>query len=276
METLGVRLARARRFRGMTQTDLAVALGDRYSQSMISQVETGRSSFLLDGLVNAALELGVSTDYLLGLTDDPAPASLRVPADTDSESGSVYIEAVDSADTADSVSIPQLPGIPATAQGSVAPSRLESFPLPQAFLKRHQINPRRAGIVEVKEQFMYPALPRGSVVLVDLARRWFMHNLIYLIIINPWTQSETYEVRRLRADDALDFHWNTDFYLDLQSGGRSWSAQSWRSEPWKDEIREYYVDSQNWSRVVPIPDGKEVVVVGQVRGVLYIFDDMGW
>ena len=76
MTTLGARLARVRRRRGITQTELAVALGDRYSQSMISQIETGRSSLLLDGLVNAALELGVSTDYLLGLTDDPMPAAL--------------------------------------------------------------------------------------------------------------------------------------------------------------------------------------------------------
>ena len=63
----------------MTQTDLAVALGERYSQSMISQVERGRSSLLLDGLVAAANELNVSADYLLGLSDDPKPSSFSLP-----------------------------------------------------------------------------------------------------------------------------------------------------------------------------------------------------
>ena len=40
---------------------------------MLSRVEANRSSLRLDGLVNAAKELDVSTDYLLGLTDDPRP-----------------------------------------------------------------------------------------------------------------------------------------------------------------------------------------------------------
>ena len=75
MATLGERLAEARRKKGITQTELAVALGDRYTQSMISQVENGHSSLLIDGLVNAAKELNVATDYLLGLIDDPAPSA---------------------------------------------------------------------------------------------------------------------------------------------------------------------------------------------------------
>ena len=76
MTTLGARLAHARRLKGLTQTELAVALGDRYSQSMISQVERGKSSLLVDGLIGAAQELDVSVDYLLGLTDSPNPWSM--------------------------------------------------------------------------------------------------------------------------------------------------------------------------------------------------------
>ena len=72
---IGERLADARRRKGLTLADLAVALGDRYDHSVLSRVEANKSSLRLDGLIRAASELGVSTDYLLGLTDDPTPAA---------------------------------------------------------------------------------------------------------------------------------------------------------------------------------------------------------
>ena len=45
---------------------------------MISHIESGRSGLVRDGLVRAAQVLDVSVDYLLGLTDDPAPVDDRV------------------------------------------------------------------------------------------------------------------------------------------------------------------------------------------------------
>ncbi len=45
---------------------------------MISHVEHGRRGLLLDGTVKAAQVLGVSLDYLVGLTDDPTPVDERV------------------------------------------------------------------------------------------------------------------------------------------------------------------------------------------------------
>ena len=72
---IGERLAKSRRDRGLTQTELAVELGDRYNAPMISMVENGLANLLLDGAVNAARELGVSLDYLVGLTDEPTPAA---------------------------------------------------------------------------------------------------------------------------------------------------------------------------------------------------------
>lgn len=256
MATFRERLASARRMKGMTQVDLAVELEGRYSQSMISQIENGRSRIALDGIDKFALALGVSTDYLLGVTDNPAPVPLHAPTD--------------------SVPIPRLPGMPATNQGNAVSSKFESFPVQQAFLTEHQIDPRRAGIVAIKGQSMYPGLPHGAVVLVDLARRWLRHNLIYLIIINAWAQDATYEVRRLREDDGLGFQWDTDFNLDLQFGGISWLTGSWRTEMWKDEIRGNVISSRSMSTIAPIPHGNGVTVLGQVRGVLHMFDDEGW
>ena len=75
---LGVRLAESRKRAGWSQHQLAIELGGRYDQSVISAVENKRSSLRLTGAVKAAQVLDVSLDYLLGLTDDPAPVDDRV------------------------------------------------------------------------------------------------------------------------------------------------------------------------------------------------------
>ena len=73
---LGQRLAASRQRAGLKQVELAVALGPRYDQAMISRVESGQKELRFRGAVNAARELNVSLDYLAGLTDEPTPAAL--------------------------------------------------------------------------------------------------------------------------------------------------------------------------------------------------------
>ena len=63
------RLAQARKRAGLTQVDLAAAL-DR-DRSLISHLERGQTGKMAEVLRNVARELGVSSDYLLGLTDNP-------------------------------------------------------------------------------------------------------------------------------------------------------------------------------------------------------------
>ena len=62
----------------MSQHRLALALGDRYDHAMISRVESGQRSLRLEGAAQAAQILNISIDYLVGLTDDPAPVDDRV------------------------------------------------------------------------------------------------------------------------------------------------------------------------------------------------------
>ena len=266
---IGDRLAAARKRGGLTQVELAVALGDRYNQQMISHVERGRSSLLVDGLVSVSKELSVSADYLVGLTEDPVPSDL--------------------------VSIQQFEGITGARQGNVSLSKLERFPVSSNFLTNHKIDPHNARFIEVRGQSMYPTVPQGSVALVDKDRKWLKHNLIYLIVINAWTPNATYEIRRLRGEDSRDQQWHTDFYLDLkdagwefqdgelvlhgrglQDGGTAWPANSWRRELWLDEMRASLILSRSASQIAPIPHGTNVRVEGQVRGLLHVFDDMGW
>lgn len=61
----------------MKQVDLAVAMGDGMSQSMISMIETGRLLPSLGRATQAAQALGVSLDWIAGLTDDPTAADRR-------------------------------------------------------------------------------------------------------------------------------------------------------------------------------------------------------
>lgn len=65
------RLREVRQAMGMTQEQLEVASG--VSQSAISQVERLGGSMTGQNLAAVAQALEVSTDYLLGLTDDPRP-----------------------------------------------------------------------------------------------------------------------------------------------------------------------------------------------------------
>ena len=266
---IGDRLAAARKRSGLTQVELAVALGDRYNQQMISHVERGRSSLLVDGLVNVAKELEVSTDYLLGLTEDPVPSEL--------------------------VSIHQVEGITDANQGNVGLSETARFPVSSAFLTKHEMNLRRTRFIEVRGQSMYPTLPRGAIALVDLdrGRNWLKHNLIYLIVVNQ----AVYQIRRLRGETREELEWHTDSFLDLkdagwdfqngelvhqgggrgfQDGGSIWPANSWRRELWLDEMRANILLSRSAAQIAPISHGPGVRVVGQVRGLLHVFDDMGW
>ena len=65
----GARLMTARRRAGLTQAEMAQALGR--DRSLISHLERGHTGKMADILRNVAQHLGVSADYLLGLTDSP-------------------------------------------------------------------------------------------------------------------------------------------------------------------------------------------------------------
>lgn len=71
MSILGKRLKQARKKAGYTQEHLANLLGTTYQT--ISNYERGTRDPDTDNLNRLAGLLSISTDYLLGRTDDPAP-----------------------------------------------------------------------------------------------------------------------------------------------------------------------------------------------------------
>ena len=69
---LGERLKRSRMRLGWNQLELAEAA--RIPQQVISRLEHGHQSIYVERLLELATTLQVSLDYLVGQTDDPAPA----------------------------------------------------------------------------------------------------------------------------------------------------------------------------------------------------------
>ena len=69
------RLKKLREFEKLNQSELAKELG--ISQNTYSQYETGARQPSLEMLVKLAEFYFVSTDYILGLTDNPEPYPKR-------------------------------------------------------------------------------------------------------------------------------------------------------------------------------------------------------
>jgi len=74
-DSLGQRIARLRRDRGLTQVELAERLG--LTQPAVSDYENDDTRLSADVVVQIARILGVSTDELLGLKETPTAAGSR-------------------------------------------------------------------------------------------------------------------------------------------------------------------------------------------------------
>ena len=74
-QILGERLRQQRKALGVSQTDFATTTG--IPVQVLSRLAHGRQSIWVERLADLAGELQVSTDYLVGLTDDPRPPKKR-------------------------------------------------------------------------------------------------------------------------------------------------------------------------------------------------------
>ena len=200
---IGNRLAEARKRAGLAQVELAVALGDRYNQQMISNVERERRNLRFDGAVKAANELGVSLDYLAGLTDDPTPAASRngSPAVSANDGGSPVPEKhanidtrpvaetkpgynLDEANDQDGIwNLPIREVRPAAGSGAeVFGEEVVGYvPFRADWLKERSIDPAQADVVQVSGPSMEPTLPDGCSILVDRTRRELQPKRIYVL-----------------------------------------------------------------------------------------------
>ena len=209
---LAERLASSRRRAGLKQVELAVALGERYNQQMVSMVESGRRQLRLNGLAAAARELAVSTDYLLGLTDDPRPVDQIVNMSTINAAarvGTPRVSKTAASQVAEDnrvlpfarpgispVPLVQDAAIAAGAGGSVDDEYLLSYvPFRDDWLRRHGLNPERCRVIEVLGDSMEPTIENGAVILVDFQRTTRRRDKIFAV-----RYADGPVVKRLRHD----------------------------------------------------------------------------
>ena len=151
---LGARLAWARRRAKLKQMDLAVAMGERYDQTMISHVESGRSGLVADGIARAARALNTSADYLLGLTDDHTSARDRTAKSP----------------TVDIVALNREAVFAGNGSVSTVVAEQSSYSFSRARLEESGIDPTRVSVFRVRGASMAPTLANGSLILVDYLR----------------------------------------------------------------------------------------------------------
>ena len=200
---IGRRLAEARQRRGLSQADLAEALG--YQQTMISKIERGDREFPARRLVTACRELGVSADWLLGLVEDAPSEEDTAIYPHDPAFVAVHSGAVGA-------------GYPG---GSVEIKEVDSaYPFRADRLREEGIDPRHARVFQMVGDSMYPVLPDGSTILVDYKRNSLSSNCIYVLRTDGdvlvrravhWTNREwwwhsalpSWKARKVSPDDQI-------------------------------------------------------------------------
>ena len=160
---LGQRLREARALRAVTQEQLAARTVN--TREAISMVERGRSGWALDKIAAAARALDVSSDFLLGLTDDLRPAA----------------ELARELDDGDYVGVSEL----ASAAGDGAVVEQERVTgrvkFRRTWLARHGLVARDCRVIQVSGESMEPTLVDGCSILVNLAARRRRTGRIFVI-----------------------------------------------------------------------------------------------
>ena len=169
---LGTRIASARKRASLSQRQLASAMGGRYDQTMISHVESGRSGLVGEGLSKAATVLGVSIDYLFGLTDNPTPVDLLAKANGENQEESVDI-----------VLVPKVAAIVGSDSGNdeYDSTILDKIPFSREWLRERGVDPDKCRLVDVKGDLMNPTVPDGCPIFVNVDVTEFKDNSVFLL-----------------------------------------------------------------------------------------------
>ncbi len=182
MKILGQRLREARALRAVTQEQLAARTVN--TREAISMVERGKSGWALGKIAAAARALDVSSDFLLGLTDDPTPAGelARALAAATAAAGLADPAARAAAfEDGDYVGVSEL----ASAAGDGAVVEQERVTgrvkFRRAWLARHGLVARNCRVIEVSGESMEPTLVDGCSILVNLAARRRRVGRIYVV-----------------------------------------------------------------------------------------------
>ena len=168
--------------RAVTQEQLAARTIN--TREAISMVERGKSGWALGKIAAAARALDVSSDFLLGLTDDPTPAGelarALAAATAAAELGDPAARAAAFED-GDYVGVSELAS--AAGDGTVVEQERVTgrVKFRRAWLARHGLAARNCRVIEVSGESMEPTLVDGCSILVNLAGRRQRVGRIYVV-----------------------------------------------------------------------------------------------
>ena len=150
------------------------------TQATVSRVEQAVHEPAASILGRLARATEVSTDYLLGLTDDPTPAArLTVKA---SELDDTWALATSDSREFRPVLLTQGTGIAAGSGANADDERvLGSLAFRDDWLKRHGLNTAQCRVIEVIGESMEPTLQHRALILVDFQRIVRRHNKIFAV-----------------------------------------------------------------------------------------------
>ena len=223
MTAVGKRLLKARKLRGFSQNQLAA--GASASPSLISMVEHGHANMSVANLTAAAKALGVSVDFLCGLTTDPTPSRelAKELADTatrvrDLEAQRAY--SADEDDGGDYVGVSELAG--AAGGGAVVDDERITgrVKFRRDWLDRHGLAAGECRVIQVLGESMEPTLVDGCSILLNQASRRRRIGRIFVV-----RTEDGLVVKRAGKDRADRWQLVSD----------SPNKQAWPTVPWPDE-----------------------------------------
>ena len=171
---------------------------------MISRVESDQKRLRFDGATKAARELGVSLDYLAGLTNNPEPAAKLDKALAQERAKVSELEDASARPRSDTppagirrIALTEDTAALAAGSGIAADEYVVDYvPFRDDWLSRHGLKPAHCQVTYVSGRSMEPTLQHRAVVLVDFQRTVRRHNKIFAV-----RTEEGPIVKRLRRDD---------------------------------------------------------------------------
>ena len=154
------------------------------TREAISMVELGKSGWALDKITAAARALDVSSDFLLGLTDEPTPAGLlaRALAAATAAAGlgdpAARAAAFEDGDYVGVSEVASAAGDGAVIEQERVAGRVK---FRRAWLARHGLVVRNCRVIQVSGESMEPTLVDGCSILVNLASRRRRVRRIYVV-----------------------------------------------------------------------------------------------
>ena len=208
--------------RGFSQLQLAADTNN--TRPLISMVEHGRSNLSVANLSAAARALGVSVDFLCGLTTDPTPARQLARELADSSTRVRDLEAqeayVGTADDGDYVGVCELAG--AAGGGAVVEHERVTgrVKFRRGWLARHGLIAQHCRLIQVLGESMEPTLVDGCSILVNHAGQRRRVGRIFVV-----RSEDGLVVRRAGKNRAGAWQLVSD----------NPNKQAWPTVPWPDD-----------------------------------------